>query len=159
MPSGVGTRGQDPGAEVVIGIQPLGEHVVLARVGDQPEFGQVILNNVVAVGTSSGITVVDTGYFPQSAVRLRELIAEEFESNDFAYVVNTHWHWDHHNGNQAFADATIIAHEGIVPALKQFEADFDSFLAQRRERLSAWTEILASAAEDSPALRQVSSAY
>ena len=141
---------QDPGAEVFISVQQLSEHVVLARVGDQPEFGQVILNNVVAIGLSSGITVVDTGYFPQSAYRLRERLVEGLPGNEFEYVVNTHWHWDHHNGNQAFADATIIAHEGIVPALELFERDFDSFLAQRRERLSAWTKTLSSAAEGSP---------
>ncbi len=141
---------QDPGAEVVISVEQLAEHVLLARVGDQPEIGQVILNNVVAIGASSGISVVDTGYFPQSAYRLRELLADALASESFEYVVNTHWHWDHHNGNQAFTDAAIIAHEGIVPALELFERDIDSFLAQRRERLSAWTQTLSSAAEGSP---------
>lgn len=140
---------QDPGAEVVISVEQLGEHVLLARVGDQPEIGQVILNNVVAIGASSGIAVVDTGYFPQSAYRLRELLADALASESFEYVVNTHWHWDHHNGNQAFRDATIVANTGIVPALERFEEDLDSFLLQRRERLTAWREVLSAAPEGS----------
>lgn len=35
----------------------------------------------------------------------------EFGRSDFAYVINTHFHFDHLDGNQVFPEAEVVAHE------------------------------------------------
>jgi len=130
---------QDP---IPITVQRLSERVINLRVGDADDFGHIICNNVLAVSTKKGIVIIDTGYYPQSAVYLRELIEKEFGRSDIAYVINTHWHWDHINGNQAFEDVKIIAHESIVPAIQQLEKGLQFFINQRKERVRDWTNTL-----------------
>ncbi len=69
----------------------------------------------------------------------------EFDRNNFACVVNTHWHWDHFNGNQAFSDIKIYGHKNIIPAMREFEQGLSSFVKQRRDRTTAWKETLKNA--------------
>ena len=51
-----------------------------------------------------GVTVVDTHGSPASAATLIDEIAKVTDV-PIRYVVNTHWHVDHHSGNQAYYDA------------------------------------------------------
>jgi len=127
---------------VPITLQRISEKVINLRVGDAADFGHIICNNVLAVSTQKGIIIIDTGYYPHSAFHMRELIQKEFGRQDIAYVINTHWHWDHINGNQAFKDAVIIAHENIVPAMKQLEKGLQYFINQRKERVQDWMNTL-----------------
>ena len=127
---------------VPIKVQRLSERAINLRVGDADEFGHIICNNVLAVSTKKGIVIIDTGYYPQSAVYLRELAAKEFGRSDFAYVINTHSHWDHINGNQAFEDVKIIAHENTVPAIQTLEKGLKYFINQRKERVRDWKNTL-----------------
>ena len=69
---------------------------------------------VIAINSDKGIVVVDTGGSPGIASVMREIIQKEFDRNKFAYVIHTHGHGDHVNGNQAFNDALIVAHENSV---------------------------------------------
>ncbi len=126
--------------EVMITVQRLSNRAINLRVGDVAPFGDIICNNVVALASLKGLIIIDTGYYPQSATKLRKIVVREFGRDDFAYVINTHWHWDHINGNQAFSDIPIIGHENIIPALEQFEQGLESFIQQREDRIRAWKE-------------------
>ena len=68
-------------------------------------------NIIVALATEKGLVVVDATGSPVTARLLRESIESEFGRDDFSYVIQTHYHWDHAWGNTAFPEAVIIAHE------------------------------------------------
>ncbi len=74
-------------------------------------------NNVVAIASGKGIVVVDTSGLPSTAAEMRRIIEREFGRSDFAYVINTHSHWDHTFGNQVFPDAVIIGHDEVIPGM------------------------------------------
>ena len=76
-------------------------------------------NNVVAIATKKGLVVVDTTGIPSTMKKMRNLIEKEFGQKDFAYVINTHYHWDHTFGNQVFADAVIVGHENCIAGMQR----------------------------------------
>ncbi len=93
----------------------------------------------------SGVAVVDSRESPAAA---RELIAYLRTLTDLPVlaVVNTHWHWDHVNGNQVFGDSfpgvEVVGHpetgrlmeaEGAARVAERIDA-----LAGRRDRLARW---------------------
>jgi glyoxylase-like metal-dependent hydrolase (beta-lactamase superfamily II) len=101
-------------------------------------------NSLVVVG-DAGVAVVDTRESPAAARALIDSIAVRTDLPVVA-VVNTHWHWDHVNGNQAFVEAfpgaEIVGHpetrrliesEGAARVGERIEA-----LRGRRERLGRW---------------------
>ena len=67
-------------------------------------------NIAVSVG-KDGILIVDD-QLPELADRIKAAIAE-LGSGDIDYVINTHWHFDHADGNNALGPdgATIISHD------------------------------------------------
>jgi glyoxylase-like metal-dependent hydrolase (beta-lactamase superfamily II) len=70
----------------------------------------VMCNSAVILG-DDGVLIVDSGATPHAA---RALLAElkSITSKPVRYLVNTHFHFDHTFGNQAFPpDVAIIAHE------------------------------------------------
>ena len=73
-------------------------------------------NNVVIIGDRD-VMVVDTGTTPAAArAFLQDLKA--ITSKPVRYVVNTHFHYDHTDGNQVYVGKTdIIAHEYVKQAL------------------------------------------
>jgi cyclase len=74
-------------------------------------------NNVVIVGQRD-VLVVDTGTTPAAArAFLQDLKA--ITTKPVRYVVNTHFHYDHTDGNQVYAGkAGIIAHEYVRFAIQ-----------------------------------------
>ncbi len=76
-------------------------------------------NNVVAIATKKGLVVVDTTGIPGTMKKMRHLIEKEFGQEDFAYVINTHYHWDHTFGNQVFADTVIVGHENCIAGMQR----------------------------------------
>jgi cyclase len=66
--------------------------------------------NITVIGGSRGSAIVDTGY----ASRVAEIQSEATGAHGRPprWVVNTHWHFDHTDGNSAFAaaGATILGH-------------------------------------------------
>jgi cyclase len=66
-------------------------------------------NSVVIVG-EDGVTVVDSGAGPSEA---RVLLAAIRTVSDLPvrYLIDTHFHFDHAFGNEAFAGALVIGHE------------------------------------------------
>jgi glyoxylase-like metal-dependent hydrolase (beta-lactamase superfamily II) len=61
-------------------------------------------SNVLVVINDADVVVVDAGILPSAA---RAVIAEikRLTPLPVRYVINTHWHSDHHYGNQAYRDA------------------------------------------------------
>jgi cyclase len=67
--------------------------------------------NIAASIGSDGVLIVDDQFpelVPQITAKLRELGGAE----DVDYVINTHWHFDHAEGNLAFGktDARLVSH-------------------------------------------------
>lgn len=104
-------------------------------------------NIIAAVAGSRGIAVIDTGPSVSTAARARELIARTFKRDDFAWVINTHPHWDHVFGNQVWSDARFAAHElagdeirNMTRALSQLTGAFAKNLTELDTRLAAQPE-------------------
>ena len=66
--------------------------------------GNVADANVLLIINERDVVVVDANIFPTSS---RQTIAEirKLTPNPVRYVINTHWHSDHHYGNQAYRDS------------------------------------------------------
>ena len=74
-------------------------------------------NNVLIVGDRD-VMVVDTGTSPAAARAFVEDI-RMITNKPVRYVVNTHFHYDHTDGNQVYAGkAEIIAHDYVKDALQ-----------------------------------------
>jgi glyoxylase-like metal-dependent hydrolase (beta-lactamase superfamily II) len=76
---------------------------------------------VTAVSASKGCAVIDTGYGPR-VVEIRRAIAEALPHSP-QWLINTHWHFDHTDGNAAFAEqgATIVAHANCRTRLSRHQ--------------------------------------
>jgi cyclase len=78
-------------------------------------------NNVVIIGDRD-ILVVDTGTTPAAARAFIEDL-KALTAKPVRYVVNTHFHYDHTDGNQVYAGkADIIAHDYVRQAIQTFHA-------------------------------------
>lgn len=80
--------------------------------------GSLYGTNQIIIRSEKGLVLIDTGISPEYAVELRRIVAKEFGRYDYLYVINTHHHWDHVQGNQVFANATIVGHDRCGPAMK-----------------------------------------
>jgi len=77
---------------------------------------------VTAIKSQKGIVVIDAGISTALTSKYRKLIEEEFQSNKFTYLINTHSHSDHYGGNSVFPDAQVIGHEnGIQEMANEWE--------------------------------------
>ncbi len=75
-----------------------------------------------AIVTKEGIIVIDTLPFPSET---REMIAylNSTGQGPIKYLVNTHWHGDHTNGNSIFAPTVeLVSHQRCQQALSEFGA-------------------------------------
>lgn len=85
--------------------------------GSNPFFGA----NLVVVVNKDDVLVVDTGTSPAAA---RAFVADIRLLTDkpVRYVVNTHWHYDHTDGNSIFGpEIQIIAHDYVRQAIEKFD--------------------------------------
>src|SRR5258706_6942738 len=74
-------------------------------------------NNVVIIG-SRDVLVIDTGTTPAAARAFIEDL-KLLTPKPVRYVVNSHFHYDHTDGNQVYAGkADIIAHEYVKTAIQ-----------------------------------------
>ena len=106
----------------------LGENAALFQ------FGREATLNTIVLASRRGLVVVDTGLLPSRGAALRSAIEREFKRRDFAYVINTHAHFDHSNGNQAFADVPIVGHENAAREMSRWfqnPAAVETFLQSR----------------------------
>jgi cyclase len=85
--------------------------------GSNPFFGA----NLVVIVNDNDVLVVDTGTSPAAA---RAFVADIKLLTDkpVRYVVNTHWHYDHTDGNSIFGpEVQIIAHDYVRQAIERFD--------------------------------------
>jgi glyoxylase-like metal-dependent hydrolase (beta-lactamase superfamily II) len=78
---------------------------------------------VTAIETQKGIVVIDAGISNGLTSKYRKIIENEFQRNDFAYLINTHGHPDHNGGNSVFAEAVIIGHENSLQEISDKRKD------------------------------------
>ncbi|GAA1811640.1 MBL fold metallo-hydrolase [Agromyces neolithicus] len=88
--------------------------------------------SIVVIEGADGVLLVDTRAEPAEGEALSDDVRERFD-RPVRWVVNTHAHFDHTFGNQAFgpgtsADASIHGHENIATHFAEHE----------RPRLAAW---------------------
>src|SRR5580658_7652747 len=77
-------------------------------------------NNVVIIGDRD-VLVVDTGTSPAAARAFVEDL-KALTNKPVRYVVNTHFHYDHTDGNQVYAGkADIIAHDYVKYAIQNLD--------------------------------------
>src|SRR3954462_3124421 len=77
-------------------------------------------NNVVIV-TDDAVLLVDNGTPPANT---RAFVADVklLSNKPVRYVVNTHWHYDHTDGNSVFGpEVQIIAHNYVRQAIEKFD--------------------------------------
>jgi glyoxylase-like metal-dependent hydrolase (beta-lactamase superfamily II) len=111
--------------------------------------GKVYTDQVVAIATQKGIVMIDTGKSPTLAAEYRKIIERELGRKDFAYVINTHYHFDHSNGNGVFAEAEIIAHESSPEKMRIFQRGLDDFIDSRRSMRARYQSQIENAGTDS----------
>jgi len=73
--------------------------------------------NMIAIDAGEGVVVIDCFALPQEAAEGRKIVEETYGKR-VTHLINSHYHWDHTFGNQAFADTTIIAHELCVEDMR-----------------------------------------
>lgn len=139
--------------EVAIEFERLSERVLIVKAG------KVYFDQVVAVASQRGLIVIDTGKASSLTEKYRKIIEREFGRSDFAYVINTHYHFDHTGGNQVFSDAVIIAHERTPEGMRWFDQNRLNFVAARRnQQMVQWENQLKTldpASEQAQRLRDV----
>jgi len=88
--------------------------------------------NVTAIAGSQGWTIVDTGYRSRVA-EIESEVASVYQRPP-RWVINTHWHFDHTDGNAGFAaaGATILSHSNCRARLST-----DQYVPSLSWRISA----------------------
>jgi len=125
----------------------LGEKAALFQIGREST------TNIVVLASRRGLVVIDTGVLPSRAAALRAAIEREFGRKDFAYVINTHSHFDHIDGNQAFADVPIVAQQNAAREMTrwyQTPAAINAFLRNYSQYQAGLQAELNAAADGSP---------
>jgi len=94
-------------------------------------------NNVVIVNDSD-VLIVDTG---TTAANARAFVADikMLTPKPIRYVVNTHWHFDHTDGNSIFGpEVQILAHDYVRQALTTFDVlNREPFLTSQKNAVPA----------------------
>jgi glyoxylase-like metal-dependent hydrolase (beta-lactamase superfamily II) len=115
-------------------VTKISEGVYVVRHKDAPD-GNPQGNTAIIIGDKD-IIVVDACYLPSSAREDIQMI-KKLTSKPVAYLINTHWHADHQQGNpeyiKAFPKITIIAHKETAKEMLGFET---KDLARYRQSLS-----------------------
>ena len=80
-------------------------------------------SNAAFLVTGEGVLVVDTRQHPRDGADLLERI-RKVTDKPIKWVVNTHFHGDHHYGNSVFkaAGGTIVAHEDTARIMAKVDA-------------------------------------
>lgn len=106
--------------------------------------GQGALGNAGFVDLGEEILIFDTFMIPEAASALRRA-AEEQTGKPVKYVVNSHYHGDHTNGNVIFKDAVIISTAMTRQKMQESYQNLDitamkagmaSYFAQLEERIA-----------------------
>jgi cyclase len=71
-----------------------------------------------AVVTTDGIVVIDTLPFSQESRAMASFLTS-LGRGSVRYVINTHWHGDHTNGNAIFGSVQLLSHERCAQAMRE----------------------------------------
>ena len=105
---------KDENVDAYIKVKKLTDKVIIVSFG---------YDAVTAINTKDGIVVIDAGISNSLTGKYRNIIEKEFKRNDFAYLIDTHSHYDHTGGNQVFSDAVIIGHENCINEMNEYWKD------------------------------------
>lgn len=79
------------------------------------------------IDTGDGLIMVDPGYSQTAYLVLDSIYQLGFSPKDIKYIINTHWHGDHTEATEAFADLsgakTILGKEDVEKAARYFIPD------------------------------------
>ena len=91
-----------------------------------------IVNTTVFIG-ERGLAIVDTQVNHALARRVLATLKERWPGKPLLYAINTHYHWDHTNGNAVFkqAGATLVASRRTARAMIERAPRQKDFLAGR----------------------------
>ena len=112
-------------------------------------------DQVIAVNTGDGIVLIDSGKASTLAEQYRKMIVEEFGHDNFKFLISTHFHYDHTDGNQVFPEARIVAHERTPELMRGFDNQRARFVRGRRERLAQWEKEYAEVEQNSTRAQQL----
>lgn len=102
--------------------------------------GSGALGNAAILDLGGQTVVVDTFMLPQAGETLRET-AEALTGRAADIVVNTHFHGDHHYGNQAFAESTIVSTQLTKELLEGFGVPgVETWQTALRNQIAGFTE-------------------
>lgn len=134
LPSSAGTIEGLP-----LHVQKIADNVIRMWVGDY-----MSSTAISAIATQKGIVVIDTTDVGTIDQGFRKIIAKEFQRNDFKYLINTHGHADHTNGNDVYNDCEIIAQENAIELITtnfsnftEMQKFFDGFKLRLNEELNS----------------------
>lgn len=119
---------------------------VYAAIWDAP-LTNPVEGNALFIFNDEDVVVVDSALFPSSA---RRMVAELERLTDkpVRYLINTHWHDDHHGGNAVYRerwpDLAIVSHPATRDSILELVyAKRPGMLEQYRQglaKLSRWSE-------------------
>lgn len=125
------TNAQDNKAS--INFERLSDRVLLVWGGD------IYKDQVAAIATEKGVVIIDAGKAPSLTKEYRKIIEMQLGRNDFTYLINTHYHFDHTSGNQIFGEAKIIAHQKTPDKMREWHTQIQSFVeARRNNQMLRW---------------------
>ena len=103
----------------------------LVKVTERVYLFRNIVNSSIILG-DNGVAVIDTQVNQMMARRLRSAI-RTITDKPILYAINTHYHWDHTNGNVIFheAGATIVAREMTKDFMVNRSPRQEAFLRSR----------------------------
>lgn len=93
-------------------------------------------NNVGAIMTQEGLVLIESPMLSADARHWKEAIRKVTDKK-FAYLINTHHHFDHVVGNYHF-DCPVIAHKNAVAGFEYLKThlrdEFENFFPQDRDQ-------------------------
>ena len=109
----------------------------LVKVTERVYLFRNIVNSSIIIG-DKGVAVVDTQVNQTMAQRLLKAV-RTLTDKPILYAINTHYHWDHTNGNTVFhsAGATVVAREMTKDFMVSRSPRQEAFLRSRGFTLGA----------------------
>ena len=103
----------------------------LVKVTERVYLFRNIVNSSIVIG-DNGVAVIDTQVNQMMAQRLLKAI-RTITDKPILYAINTHYHWDHTNGNTVFhgAGATVVAREMTKDFMVNRSPRQEAFLRSR----------------------------
>lgn len=131
----------------------LAANMEIVRLSDTMIIAQEDRDRTFALNTARGIVVIDTRGSLASMRTAKTLIEAEFKRHDYAFVINTHDHWEHVAGNGVFDRNLIVAHEGFRDGRNQDKPRLQAAFTRIEQNLGKEEKLLAGLEKSSPAFQ------